>query len=128
MGGMLPLRAQGVLDTLQLPLGLSARFAFIPSENPLTAAKVALGQQLFWDRRWSRTGTVACVDCHRPDHGWSDPRQFSLDHAGRPTARHTSTLINRLFSEVQGGRGTACPSKRCSTSSPSPAQKPWSRT
>src|SRR5262247_2304961 len=104
-GGMPPLGAQGTLDTLQLPLGLSARFAFIPPENPLTAAKVALGQQLFWDRRWSKTGTVACVDCHRPDHAWSDPRQFSLDHAGQPTARHTSTIINRLFSEVQGWAG-----------------------
>ena len=41
MGGLPPLGAQGALDTLQLPLGLSARFAFIPPENPLTAAKVA---------------------------------------------------------------------------------------
>jgi cytochrome c peroxidase len=102
---MPPLEAQGALDTLQLPLGLSARFASIPPENPLTAAKVALGQQLFWDRRWSKTGTVACVDCHRPEHGWSDPRQFSLDHAGQPTARHASTIINRLFSEAQGWPG-----------------------
>jgi cytochrome c peroxidase len=105
MGGMPPLGAQEALDTLQLPLGLSARFAFIPPENPLTAVKVALGQQLFWDRRWSKTGTVACVDCHQPDHGWSDPRPFSLDHAGKPTARHAATIINRLFSEVQGWPG-----------------------
>src|SRR5262245_51335411 len=89
MGDMPPLEAQETLDTLQLPLGLSARFASIPPENPLTAAKVALGQQLFWDRRWSKTGTVACVDCHQPEHGWSDPRPFSLDHAGQPTARHS---------------------------------------
>ena len=105
MGDMPPLGAQEALDTLQLPLGLSVRFASIPPQNPLTAAKVALGQQLFWDRRWSKTGTVACVDCHRPDHGWSDPRPFSLDHTGKPTARHTSTIINRLFSEVQGWAG-----------------------
>jgi cytochrome c peroxidase len=105
IGDMPSLGAQGRLDTLQLPLGLSARFAFIPPENPLTAAKVALGQQLFWDRRWSKTGTVACADCHRPEHGWSDPRPFSLDHAGTPTARHSPTLINRLFSEVQGWSG-----------------------
>ena len=105
LGDLPPLGAQGALDTLQLPLGLSARFASMPPENPLTPAKVALGQQLFWDRRWSKTGTVACVTCHRPDHGWSDPRQFSLDHAGQPTARHSSTIINRLFSEVQGWPG-----------------------
>jgi cytochrome c peroxidase len=104
-GGLPPVGAQGALETRPLPLGLSARFAFIPPENPLTAAKVALGQQFFWDRRWSKTGTVACVDCHRPEHGWSDPRPFSLDDAGTPTARHSPTLINRLFSEVQGWSG-----------------------
>jgi cytochrome c peroxidase len=48
---------------------------------------------------------VACADCHRPEHGWSDPRPFSLDHDGQPTARHSPTLINRLFSEVQGWSG-----------------------
>jgi hypothetical protein len=54
--------AQGALNALQLPLWLSARFAFIPPENPLTAAKVALGQQLFWDRRWSKTGVEGVHD------------------------------------------------------------------
>jgi hypothetical protein len=43
MGDLPPLGAQGPLHKLQLPLGLSARFASIPPENPLTAAKVALG-------------------------------------------------------------------------------------
>src|SRR5262249_42561863 len=82
-----------------------ARCRSTPRENPPAAAKVPLGQQLFGDRRGSKPGTVACGDCHRPDHGWSAPRPFSLDHAGQPTARHSPTLINRLFSEVQGWSG-----------------------
>jgi cytochrome c peroxidase len=97
--------ASEALAPLRLPLGLVARFAAVPAANPLSAAKIALGKQLFWDPRWSTTGTVACVSCHQPAHGWSDPQRFSFDHAGKPTARHTPTLINRLFSQTQGWAG-----------------------
>lgn len=38
---------------------------------------------------------MACVSCHRPDHGWSDPRRFSIDFAGQPTPRHAPSIINR---------------------------------
>ena len=55
--------------SLRIPLGLVARFAAVPADNPLTAAKIALGKQLFWDPRWSTTGAVACVSCHQPEHG-----------------------------------------------------------
>ena len=85
-------RAQGAEYQRQLPLGLTERFAYILEDNPLTPDKVAFGKQLFWDKRWSRSGTIACVSCHQPDHGWSDPQQFSLDFAEKPTARHTPLL------------------------------------
>jgi cytochrome c peroxidase len=92
-------------DTLSLPLGLEEQAAYVPEDNPLTPDKVALGKQLFWDKRWSRNGTVACVSCHDPNHGWADPRQFSLTFEGKPTSRHSPTLINRLFSEEQQWTG-----------------------
>jgi len=91
---------------LRLPLGLQEQAAYIPDGNPLTAQKVALGKQLFWDTRWSRNGTVACVSCHEPAHGWADPRRVSLRFDGTPTARHSPTLVNRLFSDVQQWGGT----------------------
>src|SRR4029453_10116408 len=97
--------AQGVVYKLLLPVGLAERFVYIPEDNPLQPDKINLGKQIFWDSRWSTSRTVACVSCHRPDHGWSDPRQFSLDHTGKPTARHSPTIINRLFSAVQGWPG-----------------------
>lgn len=90
---------------LRLPLGLQEQAAFIPDDNPLTPEKAALGKQLFWDRRWSRNGTVACVSCHDPKHGWADPRQFSLTYEGKPTSRHSPTLVNRLFSDRQQWAG-----------------------
>jgi cytochrome c peroxidase len=98
--------AQGEEYQLKLPLGLQEQAAYIPEDNPLTAQKIALGKQLFWDKRWSRNGTVACVSCHDPDHGWADPRQFSSRFDGKPTPRHSPTLINRLFSDRQQWAGT----------------------
>jgi cytochrome c peroxidase len=89
-----------------MPLGLQAQAAWIPDDNPLTPEKVALGKQFFWDKRWSRNGTVACVSCHDPNHGWADPRRFSARFDGKPTPRHSPTLVNRLFSDVQQWAGT----------------------
>ncbi len=92
---------QGAEHKLPLPLGLQETAAFIPDDNPITPEKVALGKKFFWDKRWSTSGTVACVSCHQPDHGWSDPRDFSINFAGKPTPRHSPTILNRLFSDRQ---------------------------
>jgi cytochrome c peroxidase len=99
--------AAGAADLpLRLPLGLQAQAAYVPDDNPLTPEKIALGKQLFWDKRWSRNGTIACVSCHDPKHGWADPRRVSLRFDGKPTPRHSPTLVNRLFSDVQQWAGT----------------------
>lgn len=86
---------------LKLPLGLQETAAYIPEDNPLTPEKIALGKQFFFDKRWSRSGTVACVSCHQPDKGWADGRQFSINFAGKPTPRHAPVIVNRLFSDTQ---------------------------
>ncbi len=85
----------------KLPLGLDADSTFLPDDNPMTPAKLALGKKFFWDKRWSVNATVACVSCHPPEHGWADPRQFSINFAGQPTPRHAPTIVNRLFSDRQ---------------------------
>src|SRR5882724_12491780 len=90
---------------LTLPMGLQEDAAQIPDDNPITAEKIALGKKFFWDKRWSASGTVSCTGCHRPDHGWSDPRTFSVDFAGQPTPRHAPTIVNRLFSDLQHWSG-----------------------
>lgn len=90
---------------LRMPLGLDARALVIPEDNPITPEKVALGRQLFFDKRWSKTQTVSCASCHDPEKGWSDDRRYSLDHEGTPTPRHAPTIINRAFSKVEGWTG-----------------------
>ena len=97
------LNSSGVLaqGKLKLPLGLDPDSAYVPDDNPMTPAKIALGKKFFWDTRWSTNGTVACVTCHRPESGWGDPRQFSISFAGQPTPRHAPSIVNRLFSDRQ---------------------------
>lgn len=91
--------------SLHVPLGLDARALIIPENNPLTAEKILLGKQLFFDPRWSKTRTVSCSSCHSPQMGWSDDRRLSLDHEGKLTPRHAPTIVNRAFSRLEGWIG-----------------------
>ena len=84
-----------------LPLGLQKDALFLPADNPSTAEKIELGKQLFWDPRWSKSKTVACVSCHQPEHGWTDRARFSTNSEGKPTPRRAPTLVNRVFSDRQ---------------------------
>ena len=88
-------RAPAADSKLKLPLGLQEQAAFVPDDNPPTPEKIALGKQLFWDTRWSKSGTVACVSCHQPQHGWTDPQRFSTNFEGQPTPRRAPTLVDR---------------------------------
>src|SRR2546425_356798 len=109
---------------LKLPPGLQEDAEEIPDDNPITAEKIALGKKFFWDKRWSASRTVACVSCHRPDHGWSDPRTFSTDFAGQPhaaTGRCPSTgpalwasrrSVFRASRPRSGTRGSRCRHRR----------------
>ncbi|MEZ4450851.1 MAG: cytochrome c peroxidase [Nannocystaceae bacterium] len=65
-----------------------------PARNPITAEGVALGRRLFFDPGLSRTGTIACATCHRPELGFSDGGERSVGASGRPLRRHTPALVN----------------------------------
>src|SRR6187200_2418995 len=40
---------------------------------PVTPERVRLGRWLFFDRRLSGDGSVACSTCHRPENAFSEP-------------------------------------------------------
>ncbi|MEP7302027.1 MAG: cytochrome c peroxidase [Caldimonas sp.] len=65
-----------------------------PADNPGTPAKVALGAQLFVDKRLSGSGNTACQSCHYRNLGWTDALPFSKRDDGVVNARHTPTLYN----------------------------------
>jgi cytochrome c peroxidase len=84
---------------LQTPLGLETLEQFIPRDNPLTEEKIALGRDLFFDRRLSVDGTVSCDFCHSPILGFSEGRYFASGVFGLKSKRNTITLLNRLFGQ-----------------------------
>ncbi len=68
-----------------------------PTHNPTTAAKVALGEILFFDPRLSGDGKTSCATCHDPDKGWSDGQLRADTVAGKPNLRHTASLYNLAY-------------------------------
>jgi len=68
-----------------------------PPDNPMSAAKVALGQRLFEDPRLS-AGQRSCASCHRPQRAFSDGRRRALGLNGAPLARNTPPLWNLAWS------------------------------
>jgi cytochrome c peroxidase len=66
----------------------------IPADNPLTVEGVELGRYLFWEKKLSADGTQSCGSCHLPEHGFSDPNQFSIGITGSVGTRQSMALVN----------------------------------
>lgn len=90
----------------QIPVGLDL-YMPVPSDNPMTAEKIALGQQLFFDRRLSRDGTLSCSSCHDPAHAFADRRTVSVGIGGRRGRRNVPTLVNRGYGRAFSWDGRA---------------------
>jgi cytochrome c peroxidase len=72
-----------------------------PPENPQTPEKIALGEKLFFDRRLSIDGTVACSTCHDPARAFTDGRPVSIGVKGRSGQRNSPTILNALYNIAQ---------------------------
>jgi cytochrome c peroxidase len=68
-----------------------------PAANPSTPEKVALGKQLFFDRRLSGPGNFSCETCHVREKGWTDGLPLSPRADGSPNTRHSPTLYNVAY-------------------------------
>lgn len=81
------------------PLGLP--FVEVPKTNPLTDIKIALGKQLFFDRRLSFNGTLSCAMCHIPEQGFSQNELATpVGFEGRSGKRNSPTLLNVAYRRV----------------------------
>lgn len=58
------------------------------------AAIIELGRYLFYDRRLSGNGTLACASCHRQELAFSDGRATPVGATGAPLARNAPALLN----------------------------------
>jgi cytochrome c peroxidase len=74
----------------------------VPSDNPITREKVALGDKLFHELRFSSTGAVACATCHDSSKGFTDsPLKTSHGINGLTGTRNAPTVINAAFNKTQ---------------------------
>jgi cytochrome c peroxidase len=80
----------------EVPLGLDL-YMPVPDENPLTGDKIELGRRLFFDRRLSSDGSVACSSCHQPERAFSDGRPVAVGAFGRRGRRNAPAIINRGY-------------------------------
>jgi len=80
-----------------LPHGLQDQEMAVPVDNPLTAGKIKLGEQLFFDKRLSKTKAMSCETCHVPEKGWTDHLALSPKFDGSLNTRHTPTLYGAGF-------------------------------
>ncbi len=88
-----------------VPLGLQA--PDVPSDNPVTDAKVALGKDLFFDKRLSRDSTISCSTCHDPQKGWTDQSPVSTGIKGQKGTRSAPTVLNAAYMKSQFWDGRA---------------------
>ncbi len=66
----------------------------VPANNPLTAAKVALGHQLFFDARLSADGTRSCYSCHQNEDGNGGALPTAVGALDRQLTRHSPVIWN----------------------------------
>lgn len=78
------------------PLGLPA--LDIPKNNPLTKAKIRLGDKLFHDSRFSLDGTVSCSTCHARKKAFTDsPLAVSEGIKKLTGTRNAPTVVNSAY-------------------------------
>ena len=82
--------------TMAQPLGLPP--VPIPSDNPQTPGKIALGDKLFNDKRFSSTGDVSCATCHDPAKAFTDSPLVTSEGINKLTGtRNSPTVINSAY-------------------------------
>lgn len=74
----------------------------VPADNPMTAAKVALGTRLFADARLSVTGRHSCASCHDPARAFTDGMARSRGATGATLPLNAPTLINAAYNASLG--------------------------
>ena len=69
----------------------------VPSDNPMSEAKVALGRRLFFETRLSVTGVYSCASCHDPARAFSDGRSVARGATGSALPHNSLALVNVAY-------------------------------
>ena len=79
----------------QLPRGFP--IPAVPADNPMSEAKVALGERLFFETRLSVNGRYSCASCHDPARSFSDGRPVALGATGEALPHNALALVNVAY-------------------------------
>jgi cytochrome c peroxidase len=69
----------------------------VPSDNPMSTAKVALGKRLFFDVGLSFNQSISCASCHQPQFAFSEPQKTAIGASGQRHRRNTQSLVNVAY-------------------------------
>lgn len=84
-------------DAWAPPQGLQDMPVEAPADNAMTPGKIRLGEQLFFDKRLSKTKAMSCETCHVPEKGWTDGLALSPKFDGSLNTRHSPTLYGVAY-------------------------------
>lgn len=77
----------------------------LPMQAVGDPARIALGERLFRDPRFSRGNTHSCATCHQLRRGGSDGKAISIGPDGKPARFNTPTVYNSSFNFRQTWTG-----------------------
>jgi cytochrome c peroxidase len=95
---------------LPIPTDYSSLLKVIDNpQNPMSRAKIALGEKLFFDRRLSRDETLNCASCHILEEGGDDNLPTAIGYHGRANPFHLNspTVLNAALAKAQFWNGRA---------------------
>jgi cytochrome c peroxidase len=69
----------------------------VPADNPMSAAKIALGRRLFYDARLSVNDTTSCASCHLQALAFTDGRPRAVGATGELHPRGSMSLVNVAY-------------------------------
>ncbi|MDH2918036.1 MAG: di-heme enzyme [Sideroxydans sp.] len=69
----------------------------VPADNPMSEAKFQLGRALFYDKRVSGNGTLACAGCHLQSIAFTDGKAVATGSTGMLTGRSAQGLANSAY-------------------------------
>lgn len=79
------------VDTFQLP---TLPEVPIPADRPQTAAKIELGQHLFFETKLSGDGQLSCYSCHQNEQGTGGATPLAIGAHGKKLPRHSPVMWN----------------------------------
>ena len=78
-----------------------------PTNNSWSAEKEELGKMLYFDPRLSASNWISCATCHNPGLGFSDGLPRAIGDGQNELGRHSPTVVNSGYFEVQMWDGRA---------------------